>query len=489
MRWLWFVAPMVVALIALLLTFVLTPEEKRLRKALKVWLEQLAGPLRSGKKTRSRRVKRLQPAFANMVEAAGGGARIGDAVLLPKEAYLAARAASADSGSQHVTVVGRLAKQGPALVARPLPIYDGAAAENTGIRFSKDPAFMDDYVVEGTHAKAIGTWLTPDVRDALLDFPSVWLRVDGGYFSATLYGTPSADDVDELVNVADAVYAEHGYDPEQSLLGQPAQSAEQPRKSQRALRDGHTRKKKRRQRQPDGALSQAASAQLRLSCAALDIGLYLACLALAAMVLGKLSMFHPAALFNSPDLIVNEPWQGGWTTKGFGALVAVESLLLGLVALQAYLTAVRGQSLGKMLFGAKLVDKNGNIPSFNRGVALRQWLWALPPLVIAASRAKPFNAGTFFEQVPSRLVLGVAVGLLVLAAASAVAGGGRGLHDRLAGTHVVTAPAYKLVTLQLGASGHPDPIISGRLTVLGALFTVMAGLSVAYLLGVSFWIF
>ena len=459
---------MVVVLVALLLTFALTPEEHRLRRAVRNWLEQLAGPLRLGKKTRSRRVKRLHPTFANMVARAGGGARISDVVLVPKQAYLAVRAAAADAGSQHVTVVGRLAQRGPSFVARPLPLYDGAPAENNGIRFSKDPAFMDDFVVEGADAKAIGRWLTRELRDALCDFPLVWLRVARGYFTVTLYGAPGADDIDELVNVADAVYAIHGHDPDQSLLGEAIATPP-----------------------PSDAPDEAppAPASLRLRSAAIDVGLYLVALAAIALVVGKLSAFHPAALFNSPDAVVDQPWQGGWTTKGVGALVAAESLLVGLVALQAYLTATRGRSIGKWLLGAKVVDRDGNAPNFVRGVLLRQWLWAAVPLVVAAVRAKPFSARTFFEQIPTAAVMAVAAAMVVLAVASSVAGGTRGLHDRIAQTHVVTAPAWRLPALQLGNSSHPDPIIVARLQTLGALFVVMAGLSVAYLLGVSFWLF
>ncbi|HHH11315.1 MAG TPA: hypothetical protein ENK23_04490 [Sorangium sp.] len=252
-----------------------------------------------------------------------------------------------------------------------------------------------------------------------------------------------------------------------------------------AARRGH------RHPPPSDAPDEAppAPASLRLRSAAIDVGLYLVALAAIALVVGKLSAFHPAALFNSPDAVVDQPWQGGWTTKGVGALVAAESLLVGLVALQAYLTATRGRSIGKWLLGAKVVDRDGNAPNFVRGVLLRQWLWAAVPLVVAAVRAKPFSARTFFEQIPTAAVMAVAAAMVVLAVASSVAGGTRGLHDRIAQTHVVTAPAWRLPALQLGNSSHPDPIIVARLQTLGALFVVMAGLSVAYLLGVSFWLF
>ncbi len=486
MSWLWFVAPMTVALVALLISLSLTREEKQLREALRRWLAELAGPLRSGKKTRSRGVKRLHPTFANMLDLGGGGARIGDAVLLPKQAYLAARGASSSSGAQHVTVVAKLARRAPDLVARPLPIYDGAPAENTGIRFSKDPAFMDEFVVEGEQAKAIGKWLSGDIRDALMDMPDVWLRTQGSYATITLYGNASADDIDELVSVADSIYAEHGHQPDLSLLG--LQDEEEPLSG---YRSGKKKKKARAARvvEAKAAASTPASAQLRLSCAAVDVGLYLLGMLFLVMVMGGISRFHPAALFNSPDQVVNEPWQGGWTTKGFGALVAAQSFLLGLLTLQSYLLSKYGQTIGKVLFGAKVVNADGGLPSFTRVVVLRQWIWVLPPLVVAAVRAQPLSARAFFEQLPTLPVIAVAGGLVVVAVASAVAGASRGLHDRVAGTEVVSAPSYQLVSLQLGERSEPDPVISRRLQTVGALFAVMAGLSVAYLMGVSFWIF
>ena len=485
MRWLWFVAPAAVALAALLLSLTLTPEEQRLRAALAHWMKHMAGPLRFADKTRTRALKRLSPAFEKVVALVGGGVNIGNAVLVPKQAYLSVRAASGSSGSQHATVVGRLAATAPKFLARPLPVYDGAPAENNGVRFSKDPAFMDEVLVEGLEAKAIGKWLTAELRETLMEAPAVWLHVEGKYFSVTQYGSLDADAIDELVGVADAFYAEHGYDPDESLLGD-VETSEVQNDSSLAFRDGakKTTKRARADKNAGGASTEAlepAGGRLRLSSAAVDVGLYALALGLTVLVLGNFAAFHPAALFNSPDVVTNEPWQGGWTTKGFGALVAVESLMVGLVVVQAYLMMSRGQSLGKLLFGSKVVNADGARPGFTKGVLLRQWIFALPPLVVAVVQAKPFSARNFFEQVPTTPVIAVTAVLVALGVTTALSG--RALQDRLSGTRVVTTEPWHLVTLQLGTRTQTDLAVWRRLQVLGGLFVLFSGLSVAYLLG------
>ena len=113
------------------------------------------------------------------VEEVGGGAVLAYYELFPKLAYLAEMAADATSGSDHHTVVAKLAKPGPTFTVRPLPIVEGARVENTGVKFPKDPEFMQLFVVEGEDAKAIGKWLKRSMREALCEYPDVWLHVRG----------------------------------------------------------------------------------------------------------------------------------------------------------------------------------------------------------------------------------------------------------------------------------------------------------------------
>jgi uncharacterized RDD family membrane protein YckC len=229
---------------------------------------------------------------------------------------------------------------------------------------------------------------------------------------------------------------------------------------------------------------------VRLRAAGIDVGLYLVGVLLLAMVLGAVAAFHPAALFNSPDLDAAEAWQGGWTTKGVGALVAVEAYLLGLLTWQAHLGSKHGSSIGKLLAGAKVARIDGKKPSFVRMVFLRQWLWAILPLGVAASMARPFSARTLFEHVPTWPTAAAALAAVAVAVGSAVAlGGSQGVHDRIAGTHVVVAEPLKLPWLQLGKRAGSDPLIMARLLLLAAVAGVLAILSAVVLAGVSFWIF
>ena len=80
------------------------------------------------------------------------------------------------------------------------------------------------------------------LRRALREHPDAWLRVDGRNLALTLYGAPSADAIDGLVDLADAVFARHGADTEASLFGD----------------DAVVRKKAKKPSEPEPAASGAA---------------------------------------------------------------------------------------------------------------------------------------------------------------------------------------------------------------------------------------
>src|SRR5262249_10591810 len=113
---------------------------------------------------------------------------------------------------------------------------------NTGIQFKKDPEFMGLFLVEHTlddgpaapvrdaDEKAIRKWLSPPLREALLDFPDGWLRVDGRakVMAFTLYGPADDQRFDELVATADIVFAEYGAEGGPSLLADEADERDEP---------------------------------------------------------------------------------------------------------------------------------------------------------------------------------------------------------------------------------------------------------------------
>ncbi len=77
---------------------------------------------------------------------------------------------------------------------------------------------MEQFLVEGPDAKAIGRWLSKPIRDALLDFPDAWLFVQDRAMALAVYGPVDADRMEELVIAADAIFAEHGNEGAPSLL-------------------------------------------------------------------------------------------------------------------------------------------------------------------------------------------------------------------------------------------------------------------------------
>jgi uncharacterized RDD family membrane protein YckC len=473
MSWLWFAGPLVVIVIYLAMSFWPPAEEKRLHREINRWVDEYLGPLPSAGKNqaRSRRVRALAEPFEAMVRAAGGGARVADIVLIPKRAYLAVRASSGTVSANQFTVVCKLAKQAPSFVCRPLPQADGRPVPNKGVRFESDPEFMEAFMVEGLNAKAIGKWLKPELREALQELSEVWLRVDDTTMALTLYGSPDADKLDELLATADALFAERGAGRSESLFGEgPPKSAKEPKGrgylDKPRLREMPVATKK---------VEETVALRPRITALVIDIGLYVVGLYALALVMGKFAWFHPAVLFNSPDLEVTEQWQGGWTTKGMGAFIAVEAFLLGIFALQTHLASAHGQSIGKRLVGLRIVTEDGAAPGFWRAVVRRQWLLALVPLAVAAFQARPFSSQTFFAALPRLTTAAAAVAALAGAIASVVMSkDGRGIHDRLAGTRLIACAPWRLPEIQLDATPDPkgvsDPKVAaaGPIGILGA---------------------
>jgi len=468
MSWLWFVGPVVVLFIGLVVSLWPTAEERRLRRVVQHWSDELLGPLVVGNKTKSRRVRRVPPSFNSLLAEAGGGTRMTDIVLLPKLAYVAVRVADAWACSNHVTVLCRLANAAPSFCVRPLPVVDGRPIENAGIQFSQDEEFTDTFLVEGADPKAVRKWLDENVREDLMDLPNVWLRVTGKQLALSTYGAADGEALDELVGVADSIFADKGAAGGDSLFGESDSPARKPATKAQQPATYRTKPKPSAESAEEGAGEdlEPARLDLRLMAGAIDWLLYgFGALAIAAM-LGVFDAFHPPALFNSPDFDVTEAWQGGWRTKGFGAFVAAETLLVLLFAYQGYLAAHHGQSIGKRLVGLRMVRTDGGPMNFFRGVLLRSWLLGAIPLVVAGLmtiRAGAFTARSFFETIPRMTTAAVGAGVLALVCASLILSASRrGLHDRLSGIQVVTAPRLRLGTIQLGVA-QADPVVTRRL--------------------------
>ncbi|HHH31238.1 MAG TPA: RDD family protein [Polyangiaceae bacterium] len=500
MKWLWFVGPLVFLFVSLIVGIFPPQEHRHIRRVIERWIEEMLGPLRTKKGARTRRVKQVPPIFNGLLEQIGGGTRMTDLVLVPKNAYVAARLDDALTASNHVSVLCKLqaskSKKGgaPSFVCRPLPIVDGRAVDNDGVRFAGDDEFAELYLVEGEDDKAIKKWLTPELRDVLMELPDVWLRVDGDVMAFTLYGYRDLETLDELLDVADAFYAEKGATGH-SLFGEEDPSlAREDKPTTYRVSGGKKPRDKPKGQHVEKDSPELAPAQLRLAAGAIDMALYGLGIFCVALTLGAFAWFHPSELFNSPDLVVDQPWQGGWTTKGFGAFVAAETLLVGTFAYQTWLATHDGQSIGKLLLGARVVRTDDRPVDFLRGVLLRTWTLGALPLVAAAIFAARSEAGysarTFFEAIVTVPVFGVTLLALGIGTVSvAMAKDRRGLHDRIAGTKVVAAERFALEPIQLGVKGT-DPIVVQRLIWGGALIGVLilANLG-AYLADLDFFIY
>jgi hypothetical protein len=204
MWWMWIVGPIAVGLL-----FVLTAQTNKRRL-------QDAEVFR--KAAHLKLVKSAPTTLAPAFEEAGGGSLAALYEILPKLAYFGLYDADVSSGSEHQTVVTKLAKRGPTFVAHPLPIVDGQRSPNRGVAFPKDPEFAEQVLVEGSEEKPIRTWLRANIRDTLLEHPDVWLRVQGDTMAVTIYGALDAEGLTRLLEVADSIFAEHGPEDAPSLL-------------------------------------------------------------------------------------------------------------------------------------------------------------------------------------------------------------------------------------------------------------------------------
>jgi hypothetical protein len=151
-----------------------------------------------------------------------GGGKVFTSYLLKKDlAYVAFVEADLTDVSDYVTVVLKLAERLPTFLARPLPIDDGVRVPNKGLVFREDREFTAEYLVEvapGTPPTDVRAFLVQEVRDELLGLPDVWMRVEGTTMTLTRFGRFDAKRTDELVEMADAIFAEYGASGGPSLL-------------------------------------------------------------------------------------------------------------------------------------------------------------------------------------------------------------------------------------------------------------------------------
>jgi hypothetical protein len=260
MWWLSFVGPLLAALVYALTGHAWRPDRRRARE-IERWrvlrstgrrreIAQDATAYRGGKEVivsevdlgrAPRRVTSLPGTLARALQTTGGGERIAIFELCPKLAYLAVMGPDLTQGSDHVTVLAKLDEAGPTLTVRPLPIEEGSRIPNTGVHFEKDPeltaSILIEPAVDGSPAvvtavtpgvtKAIRKWLSPPLREAILELPDAWLRVDGKArtMAYTLYGPTDAHRIQELIAAADIVFAEYGAAGGPSLLGEGEEEA------------------------------------------------------------------------------------------------------------------------------------------------------------------------------------------------------------------------------------------------------------------------
>ncbi|MGK4008094.1 hypothetical protein WMF31_36085 [Sorangium sp. So ce1036] len=230
MLWLWYAGPLAV-LVVWFLTGLRTRHEARRDREIARWralmLPGTAPRPSEGRRgsrkataedTGPRPVRGLPSSLRQMLAETGGGEVIARYELVPKLAYVAIVGPDAKNGSEYQVVLVKLPEAGPEVTVCPLPILDGQPVPNNGVQFKKDPDFTAQFLVDGPNAKAIGRWLSRPVRDALRDFPDAWLFVRDRVMALVAYGPVDAERLQDLVAIADAIFAERGGEDAPPLL-------------------------------------------------------------------------------------------------------------------------------------------------------------------------------------------------------------------------------------------------------------------------------
>jgi hypothetical protein len=257
MVWLWIAGPIFVVVI----WFATAWPDRRRDAQVERWRRSMGpkvvkrskGGYRSGRDRTeqgpgAKRVRALPGPQQRLVDMAGGGVAQGHFELAKDLAYASVLAADLQNGSDFQAVTAKLEEAAPAFIAHPLPIIEGERAPNTGVEFKKDPDFMTLFLVDpivdaapppkpgakpdaapkpqtdAERAKAIRSFLSRPVRDALRDLPDAWLFVQGKAMALVLYGAADAEKIHELVTTADVIFAEYGAGGGPSLLGEDGEA-------------------------------------------------------------------------------------------------------------------------------------------------------------------------------------------------------------------------------------------------------------------------
>lgn len=218
--WMWWLVGPALALLVFVLS-ARTTESKRLEGAVARWVarRKRVAPVRKV----SSLPKELGVLARSVTEGdvlahyeLVGGSEPGKAGI----AFLTLTGANALEGSAGAHVLMKLAHAAPSFTVRPLPLEDGERVSNTGIEFRKHPEFMAEFLAEGQDPRAVGKFLSKPLREALLDWPRLWVAVQGKAMALSVYGPVDEDELELLVATADVLFAEHGARGGPSLVGE-----------------------------------------------------------------------------------------------------------------------------------------------------------------------------------------------------------------------------------------------------------------------------
>jgi hypothetical protein len=170
--------------------------------------------------------------LAVVLDRLGAGAPRSVLELHPKIAYAAFIDANELSLSDRFTVLLRLEEAAPTLSVRPLVATEPSPKDV--VVFKKDPEFSARMQVLGADAKAVRTFLSAVVRDAILDSPDVWIEAQGKALAVSAFGPFDLGRCRRVVELADVLFAEYGADGGPSLLEPSGEEVKKKRKKKAA---------------------------------------------------------------------------------------------------------------------------------------------------------------------------------------------------------------------------------------------------------------
>ncbi len=206
MRWMWWVAPLVIVVVYVLVWVESRRARRKRRELVQGWA-----------KAHAQSSKQEIPAdLRRGIHHAGDGYEFALQTLRDARDGKSAAVVFGDieaglfGTSDHHSIAVRLTKAAPNLVVRPRARTRSEVENTIGVPFESDAKFRESFVALSPDAAQARAWLIEPVRSALLAIGPAWLRTHGSVATVTVYGPADPKTLTNLLEAADRIHTEYG---------------------------------------------------------------------------------------------------------------------------------------------------------------------------------------------------------------------------------------------------------------------------------------